>query len=82
MLSASSSTGRCKGPNRYPLAVGRIVMCTSRLPEALTPSNNEANRESLKKKILAFTKFLFCAHNYILKLLEIDPQLNMAKVAK
>ena len=48
-LSTSSSTGMLSNPHRWPLWVGVIFTQTSLLPEALTPSNKLANKESLSK---------------------------------
>lgn len=48
-LSTSSSTGMLSNPHRWPLWVDVIFTQTSLLPEALTPSNKLANKESLSK---------------------------------
>lgn len=47
-LSASSSTGKCKGPSLKPRSVGSMVTCTSRFPDALTLSSKDANSASLE----------------------------------
>lgn len=49
-LSTSSSTGMLRSPQRCPLWVEAIFTHTSLLPEALTPSNRLAIRESLQNQ--------------------------------